>query len=86
MQLGGIEVQLHVSPGLLQTVVVLLRGNAADRVRGVHDEPEHVLVRLVRLLDLVVYGPVMLTADATLATIVGMTLAAAAGLSQVFSP
>jgi hypothetical protein len=37
------------------------------------------------MLDLVVHGPVMLTGQGTLVIVVGMTLASAAGFSQLFS-
>ena len=38
------------------------------------------------MLDLVVHGPVMLGGETTLAAILGMSLAAVAGVSQLFSP
>lgn len=51
-----------------------------------HHESEHVLVRIVRLFDLVVHGPVMLTGESMLVAVVGMALASGAGFSQLFSP
>ena len=66
-------------------MVVLLRRNAADRVRGVHPA-EHLLVRPMGVLHLVVHEPIVLIAEGTLAAVIAMALAAAAGLSQLFSP
>jgi hypothetical protein len=50
-----------------------------------YDESDHLLVRTVRLFDLVVHGPVMLTGPDTLVAVVGVTLASVAGFSQLFS-
>src|SRR5688500_20210348 len=46
------DLVLHLPARLLPAMVVLLRGNAAARVRRVHDQPGHLLERLVRVLDL----------------------------------
>jgi hypothetical protein len=66
-------------------VVALLRGDAADRLRRVHDEHEHVLERELRVLDLVVDQPGMLTVE-SVTPAMAFLLAAVAGFSQLFSP
>ena len=86
MQLGGQQIEVHMPTRLVQTVVGLLRGNAADRLRRMHEEPEQLLGRPMGVLDLVVHGWFMLTGAETLITPVGVALAAAAGFSQLFSP
>lgn len=85
MLLGRQQVQLHLPGGLPQTVVVLLRGNSADRVRRMHGESDYLLVRTVGMFDLVVHGSVMLIGEGTLVAVVGVTLASVAGFSQLFS-
>src|SRR5688500_10579733 len=86
VQLGGGEAGLHLPAGLLSAMVVLLRRNAAARVRRVHDQPGHLLEWFVRMLNLVVHERVMLSGDGALIAILGPSLAAVAGAAQLFSP
>jgi hypothetical protein len=51
-----------------------------------HPEPEHLLVRRLGVLHLVVHGAVVLIAEGTLVAAIAMGLAAVAGFSQLFSP
>jgi hypothetical protein len=51
----------------------------------VHDEHEHVLERELRVLDLVVDQPGMLTVE-SVTPAMAFLLAAVAGFSQLFSP
>jgi len=82
---GREQVELHLPARTHAAMVVLLRRNTADRVRRMH-AAEHLLAGPMGVLDLVVYGPVVLIAEGALAAAIGMALAAAAGFSQLFSP
>jgi hypothetical protein len=55
-------------------------------MRRVHDEPRHLLEWFVRMLDLVVHGRVMLNGAGALIAVLGPSLAAVAGVAQLFSP
>ena len=85
MSMDRLEVELHVSAGILPAVVVLLRRDAADRVRRMHDKSVDVLVGIVPVFHLVVYRREMLTTSG-LATCIAISLAALAGFAQLFSP
>ena len=79
------QVELHLPGRLYAPVVVLLRGDAADRLRRVHSASD-VLAGAVGVFDLVVYGRDMLTSPDALVVPVAVALASVAGLAQLFSP
>lgn len=83
--MGRQQVELHLPVRLYEAMVVLLRRNAADRLRRMHSAVD-LLVRTVGVFDLVVHRCDMLGGADVLVTGTAVTLASVAGFSQVFSP
>lgn len=79
------QVELQLPGRLHAPVVVLLRRNAADRLRRVHSASD-VLAGAVGVFDLVVHGCDMLTNPDAVVASIAVGLASIAGLAQLFSP